>query len=125
MDRQQTDSRSIAAEAVGERPASATPAVVKEEMRKARDPAVAQAGAPSGPQASVAEKAAEALGERVGDAYPHVTMAEAQRRSREGAMHSQSYASTASQWFTQQPLVIAAAAFGLGYAAAFLMHRRQ
>jgi len=125
MDRQQTDSRSIAAEAVGERPASATPADVKEEMRKARDPAVAQAGAPSGPQASLAEKAAEALGERVGDAYPHVTMAEAQRRSREGTMHSPSYASTASQRFAQQPLVIAAVAFGLGYAAAFLMHRRQ
>jgi hypothetical protein len=125
MDRQQTDSRSIAAEAVGQRPESATPAVVKEEMRKAPDTAVPQAGAPAGPQASVAEKAAEAMGERAGDAYPDMTMAEAQRRSREAAMHAQSYASTVSRWVDQQPLAIAAAAFGVGYAAAFLIHRRQ
>ena len=125
MDREQTDPRRIAAEAVGQRPESATPAAVREEMRKAQDASVSYAGAPAGPQASVAEKAAEAMGERAGGAYPDMTMAEAQRRSRETDTGRHPYAASGSGWFQPQPLAIAAAAFGVGYAAAWLIHRRQ
>ena len=128
MDHRQTDPRRIAAEAVGERPQSAIPAAVKEEMRKSPGNAAAQAAAPAGPQASLAAKTAEALGERAGGAYADATMEEAQRRSQELTRRASgdagSYASMASRWVEQQPLMTALAAFGLGYAAALLIHRR-
>lgn len=129
MDDTKTDTRRIAAEAVGERPASATPDAAKEKLRTLPEEFVRQVPDSAGPQASLAAKTAEAVGERVGDAYADATMAEARRRSQQSVRHAATrarfHATVGSRWFGQQPLMTAAAGFALGYVAALLVHRSR
>lgn len=126
MDDTKIDTRRIAAEAVGERPASATPDAAKEKLRTLPEEFVRPVPASAGPQASLAAKTAEAVGERVGDAYADATMAEAQRRSQQSIGHAATFhATVGSHWFGQQPLMTAAAGFALGYVAALMVHRSR
>ena len=110
------EKRRIAAEAVGERPASAIPDAAKNRVPEG-SPAIA-----AGPQASVATKTAEAVGERGGDgyAYPNATAEEVRDLSRELVRRSRGRAGSD----LAQPLMIAAAGFALGYVAALLIHDR-
>lgn len=110
------DRRKIADEAVGQRPASATPEVARDRV-----PAGRPAGS-AGPHASVATKTAEALGETVGDAYayPDATPEEVRRRSREFMRHE----SMRNRSGAAPPFMIATVGFALGYVAALLLHHR-
>jgi hypothetical protein len=113
------DKRKIVDEAIGERPASAIPAVARDRVPQA-------ALRPSfsvGPEASIAAKTAEAVGERVGsgayadpatDRVPDRSWFPVRHRTIEMAprVGAQSY-------------VVAAAMFALGYGAAWLIHGRQ
>jgi hypothetical protein len=107
--------RRIADEAVGERPASATPEIAKDRAPEGR-PATS-----AGPHASVAARTAEALGETAAGAYayPDATAEEARDRSRATVRGD----GAASGAYAGRPLMMAAAGFVIGYAAAFLIHR--
>jgi hypothetical protein len=139
MDDKQPYASTIAAEAVGERLGESTSEAANGNTeRRPREPVATSAG----PQARMAEKAAEAVGERIGDAYADATPDEARARSREvvrraatqarsqsgagneTATTSRQAAQALSQQLAQQPLVTVLAAFGLGYVAAWLIHRR-
>jgi hypothetical protein len=110
------DRRSIADEAVGQRPESAIPQAAKDRVPEGR-PANA-----AGPHASLATKTAEALGETVGDAYayPDATADEVRHRSRASLRRRP----TGNGSGSAPQLMIAAAGFAIGYMAALLVHRR-
>ena len=111
------DRRRIADEALGQRPAGAIPDAAKDRVPRGR-PANS-----AGPHASVATKTAEALGEAVGDAYAYQDSAAEQVRNRSrGAVRRAS--ALRERPDLAQPLMIAAAGFAMGYAAALLIHRR-
>jgi hypothetical protein len=124
MQDKKPDPDRIADEAVGEALESRHPdAINKEEAR----PVPASAG----PQANVADKTAESIGERAGDAYADATPDEARERSRsfvqQGATQAGPRRSDAARGRTMvggQQVVTVVAAFALGYATAFLFHRR-
>jgi hypothetical protein len=122
MEDKNTDPDRIAEEAVGEALESRHPDAGKEEAR----PVPASAG----PQANVADKTAESIGERAGDAYADATTDQARERSRtaiqQGAMQAgrQSGAANNRMMAGGQQVVTVVAAFALGYATAFLFHRR-
>src|SRR3954454_3796403 len=110
--------RRIANEAVGERPASATPDVARDKVPEAALRSQRSVGA----QASIADRTAEAMGERVSTgAYADPASDKASKRSlslvrsplREITSHS-----------VGQSYLGAAGIFALGYAAAWLIHRR-
>src|SRR3954447_2001099 len=112
------DRRKIADEAVGERPASATPDVARDRVPEAalRSPFSV------GPQASTAAKTAESIGERVSTgAYADPTTDRVSSRwptlARRLSMEMTSYSGG-------QSYLMMAAIFALGYAAAWLIHRR-
>jgi hypothetical protein len=114
----------IAEEAVGEALESRHPGAGKEEARPAPTSA--------GPQANVADKTAESVGERVSDAYADATPDEARERSRSVVQQGLTQAGprrsgTAGDGMTLggQHVVTVVAAFALGYATAFLFHRRD
>jgi hypothetical protein len=125
MSERNTDARKIAAEAVGERPASAIPEAAKQYAVKAPDPSAA----PAGPRASLAARTAEAVGEREGGAYADATIEEAQRRSRETVRRPRSSQAHATRWlsdqFGRQPFIAISAAFALGYLAASVVNHRR
>jgi hypothetical protein len=112
----------IAAEAVGERLGSPPPDTGEQTPRPAAESA--------GPQARIADKSAESLGERSGEAYADATMNEARERSRKVFPHaatdvgSQTGDASLFRPFDPQTFVTVIAAFGLGYAAALLIHHR-
>jgi hypothetical protein len=122
MDDKEGYSSKIAAEAVGERLGSPPPDAGEQAPR----PAATSAG----PQARVADKTAESVGERAGDAYADATPDEARERSRKVDRHaatqtgSQAGGAALSRQFDQQTFTVFAA-LALGYAAAFLIHRRS
>lgn len=118
MDDQKPDSQAIANEAVGEtRDRPTADAANKVEMPT--EDAIRRRAASAGPQADIAVKTAESVGERVGDAY--ATTAEVRAGSRNVARRTPFQASHTAQ----QPVVMIAAGFALGYAAALWIHRRQ
>ena len=117
MDDKKSDPRIIAEEAVGQARGSPTPDAAKAEMPT--EDVIRQLAMSAGPQADIAAQTAESVGERVGDAY--ATTAEVKSGSRNVGRRVASQASHTAQ----QPFVIAAAGFALGYAAALLIHRRQ
>jgi hypothetical protein len=118
-----TDADRIAEEAVGEALESRHPDAGKEEVPPVQTSA--------GPQANVADKTAESVGERAGDAYADATPDEARERSRsfvqQGARQAgprRSDTASDKMMLGGQQVVTAVAAFALGYATAFLFHRR-
>lgn len=116
MDENEAYSSPIAAESVGE--TRATPAPNTHEH------AVRPVATSAGPQARIAEKTAESVGERAGDAYADATTEQARDRSRNFIQRSRaSGGGSIYPWFDEGTLVTAVAAFALGYAIAFLIHR--
>ena len=110
--------RRIADEAVGERPTSAIPEVAKDRVPEAalRSPRSV------GSQASIADRTAEAMGERVSTgAYADPATDRASGRwpilARRSPMKMVTYSGG-------QSYLTMAAIFALGYAAAWLIHRR-
>lgn len=102
------DPKKIADEAVGQRPQSAIPEAVQEQMAPISDRAIRQRAVSAGPRASIAERTAEAMGERSGAAYAH---------------------QNAAGWWPEilaggLPLISGAAIFAIGYGTALLIHRR-
>jgi len=118
MDDKKPDPQAIAREAVGETRDPLTPDTANKVEMPTED-VIRRRAISAGPQADIAIKTAESVGERVGDAY--ATTAEVKSGSRNVARRVASQASHTAQ----QPFVIAAAGFALGYAAALLIHRRQ
>jgi hypothetical protein len=110
--------RRIADEAVGERPASDTPDFARDRVPEG----ALQSARSVGSQASIADRTAEAMGERVSTgAYADpATDRVSGRRSilpRRSSMGMTSYSGG-------QSYLMMAAIFALGYAAAWLLHRR-
>jgi len=118
MDDKKPDPQAIAREAVGETRDPLTPEATNKVEMPTED-VIRRRAISAGPQADIAIKTAESVGERVGDAY--ATTAEVKSGSRNVGRRVASQASHTAQ----QPFVIAAAGFALGYAAALLIHRRQ
>jgi hypothetical protein len=122
MDEQKAYASDIAAEAVGERLGSPSPDPGPQTPRPAAES--------TGHRARVADQTAESLGERSGDAYADATTNEARERSRKvfpraaTEAGSQTGGAALSRPFDQQTFVTVLAAFGLGYAAALLIHHR-
>jgi hypothetical protein len=109
--------RRIADEAVGERPASATPDVVRDRVPEAALRSQRSVGA----HASIADRTAEAMGERVSTgayADPATDRASGRRPilARRPSMDA-SYSGGHSY-------LMMAAIFALGYATAWLIHHR-
>lgn len=117
MDNKKSDPRIIAEEAVGQARGSPTPEAPKAEMPT--DDVIQRLAMSAGPQADNAARTAESIGERVGDAY--ATTDEVKARSRNVARRAAPQASRAAQ----QPFILVATGFALGYAAALLIHHRQ
>jgi hypothetical protein len=123
MDEQKAYASDIAAEAVGERFGSPPPDTGEHSPRPAAESA--------GPRARVADNTAESLGERSSDAYADATTNEARERSRRvfpraaTEARSQAGSSVLSWPFGQETFITVLAAFGLGYAAALLIHRTR
>src|SRR4051812_47934508 len=110
--------RRIADEAVGERPASATPDAARDRVPEAS----LQLPRSVGPQASIADQTAEAMGERVSTgAYADPATDRVLGRWR--ILDRGPSTGMASQSGGQFYLMMAAI-FALGYAAAWLIHRR-
>jgi len=109
--------RKIIDEAVGERPASATPNVARDRVPEA----ALRPQRSVGTEASIAARTAEAMGERVSTgAYADPTTDRASSRwpilARRPSMGMASYSGG-------QSYLMMAAIFALGYAAAWLIHR--
>jgi hypothetical protein len=111
--------RRIADEAIGERPASATPDVARDRVPEA----ALQPPRSVGSQASIAARTAEAMGERVSTgayADPDTDRVSGRwpifARRRSTGMASQSGG---------QSYLMSVTIFALGYAVAWLIHRRR
>jgi len=110
--------RRIANEAVGERPASATPDVARDRVPEA----ALQSQRSVGSQASIAARTAEAMGERISSgAYADPATDRASGRWPILARHS---STGIASYSGGQSYLMMAAIFALGYAAAWLIHRR-
>ena len=113
-----TNRRRIADEAVGERPANATPEVARDRVSDA----ALQPPRSVGSQASVAARTAEAMGERVSTgAYADPTT---DGMSGRRPMLARRPSTEMTSHFARQSYLMMAAIFALGYAAAWLLHRR-
>jgi hypothetical protein len=121
------DPDAIAEEAVGQRHGEPPPYAVKEQPDMSQEEMARQLSKPAGPQASIPEKTAEAVGERVGDAYADPGIAAARnlrgKIARLALPHERSGA--VRQVLKEQPLLVVAAGFALGYMSALLLHRRR
>ena len=117
MEEKKSDSRIIAEEAVGQARGSPTPDAAKAEMPT--QDVIRRLARSAGPQADIAAQTAESVGERVGDAY--ATTDEVKAGSRNVARGAASPASRAGQ----QPFILVAAGFALGYAAALWIYPRR
>jgi ElaB/YqjD/DUF883 family membrane-anchored ribosome-binding protein len=113
----QPDLDRIAEESLGQRHASPPPEAVREKERMSPEETVQRLAKSAGAQASTSEKTAESMGERVGDAYSDGTKLASDKTSVRHAAQS-------SHWFDEQPFLTVLAAFGLGYIAGVLTHRR-
>lgn len=113
------DPQAIADEAVGETRDRPTSDAASGRVEMPTADVIRRRATSAGPQADIAVKTAESVGERVGDAY--ATTAEVEAGTRNVARRAGFKASHTAQ----QPFVMAAAGFALGYAAALLIHRRQ
>ncbi len=118
------DPDAIAEEAVGQRHGDPPPYAVKQEPDISQEELARRLSKPAGPRASIPEKTAEAVGERVGNAYADPGSARnlpgiarlAGPRERSGAVR---------QVFDEQPFLMVAASFALGYITALMLHSRR
>ena len=127
MQTRKQDPDVIAEEAVGQRYGDPPPYAVKEQPDMSQEEMARQLSKPAGPQASIPEKTAEAVGERVGDAYADPGSAAARnlpgKIARVALPHERSGA--VRQVLDEQPFLMMAASFALGYMTALLLQRRR
>jgi len=125
METRKQDRDAIAEEAVGQRHGEPPPYAVNQKPDMSQEEMARRLSEPAGPRASIPEKTAEAVGERVGDAYadpgsarnlPGKIARRAGRHERSGAVR---------QVLAEQPFVMVAASFALGYMTALLLHGRR
>ena len=123
MDNNRNNPQKIAAEAVGERPANATPPVAKEQAEGVSGEVIRHRAFSAGPQSSVGTRTAEAMGERGsgGYAYPDATPAEASYQSRNARAH----VVRSEYQFGGLALLPLLVSFGVGYGACWLIHSRH
>jgi hypothetical protein len=138
------DPDAIAEEAVGQRHEDPPPYAVKEQPEMSQEEMARRLSEPAGPRASIPEKTAEAVGERVGDAYADPGSAAARNRPAKiahlagphgrpsgngaadlqlGAVHRMTQ--VVSHQLDEQPFLVVAASFALGYMTALLLHGRR
>jgi hypothetical protein len=125
METRKQDPDEIAEEAVGQRHGDPPPYAVKEKPGISQEEMARRLSQPAGPRASIPEKTAEAVGERVGDAYADPGSARNLPRkiARPAGPHDRSGA--VRQMLDEQPFVVIAASFALGYMTALLLHGRR
>jgi hypothetical protein len=125
METRKQDPDAIAEEAVGQRHGEPPPYAVNQKPEVSQEEMARRLAEPAGPRASIPEKTAEAVGERVGDAYadpgsarnlPGKTARRAGPHERSGAVR---------QVLDEQPFVMVAASFALGYMTALLLYGRR
>ena len=144
MQTRKQDSDAIAEEAVGQRHGDPPPYGVKKKPDVSQEEMARRLAKPAGPRASIPEKTAEAVGERVGDAYADPGSAAPRnprgkiarlalphgRFSGNGAADPilgavRQVVQVVSHQFDEQPFMMVAASFALGYMTALLLHRRR
>jgi hypothetical protein len=124
MEIRKEDPDAIAEEAVGQRHGDPPPYAVTEKPEMSQEEMARRLSQPAGPRASIPEKTAEAVGERVGDAYADPGSARnfPRKIARPAGPHDRSGA--VRQVLNEQPFVVVAASFALGYMTALLLHGR-
>ena len=144
METRKQDRDAIAEEAVGQRHGDPPPYAVKKQPDISQEEMAQRLSKSAGPRASIPEKTAEAVGERVGDAYADPGSAVARNRpgmiarlagpygrpSGNGAADPvlgavRQVTQVVSHQFDEQPLLIVAASFALGYMTGLLLHGRR
>jgi hypothetical protein len=127
METRRQDPDAIAEEAVGQRHGDPPPYAVKEQQDVSQEEMARRLAQPAGPRASIPEKSAEAVGERVGDAYADPGSAAARnlpgKLAHLAGPHERSGA--VRQVLDEQPFLMVAASFALGYMAALMLHGRR
>jgi hypothetical protein len=127
MQTRKQDPDAIAEEAVGQRHGDPPPYAVKEQPDMSQEEMARRLSQPAGPRASIPEKTAEAVGERAGDAYADPGSAAARNRpgkiARGAGPHERSDA--LRRVLDEQPFLMVAASFALGYMTALVLHGRQ
>jgi hypothetical protein len=127
METRKQDPDAIAEEAVGQRHGEPPPYAVQAHPDISQEEMTRRVSQPAGPQASIPEKTAEAVGERVGDAYADPGSAGARnlpgKTTRLAAANEGSGA--LRQVLDEQPFLMVAASFALGYMTALMLHRRR
>jgi hypothetical protein len=121
------DPDAIAEEAVGQRHGDPPPYAVKQQPDVSQEEMARRLSQPAGPRASIPEKSAEAVGERVGDAYADPGSGAARnlpgKLAYPAGPHERSDAMR--QVLDEQPFLMVAASFALGYMAALMLHGRR
>ena len=132
METRKQDPDAIPEEAVGQRHGDPPLYAVKKQPDMSQEDMARRLSKPAGPRASIPEETAEAVGERVGDAYadPGSTAARNQRFTGNGAADPvlgavRQVAQLVSHQFGEQPFMMVAAAFALGYMTALMLHGRR
>jgi hypothetical protein len=144
METRNQDRDAIAEEAVGQRHGDPPPYAVKEEPDMSQEEMARRLSKPAGPPASIPEKTAEAVGERVGEAYADPGSGAARnspgkiarlalphgRFSGNGAADPilgavRQVVQVVSPQFDEQPFIMVAASFALGYMTGLLLHGRR
>ena len=144
MQTRKQDPDAIAEEAVGQRHGDPPPYAVKKKPDMSQEEIARRLSKPAGPRASIPEKTAEAVGERVGDAYADPHKAAARNRPGIIARFAGPYVRPAgngaadpvlgtvrqvtqvvSRQFDEQPLLMVAASFALGYMTGLLLQGRR
>ena len=125
MQTRKQDPDAIAEEAVGQRHGDPPPYAVKQQPDVSPEEMARRLSEPAGSRASIPEKTAEAVGERVGDAYADPGSARnlPGKIARRAGPHERSGA--VRQVLAEQPFVMVAASFALGYMTALLLHGRR
>ncbi len=127
MDTRKPDPDAIAEEAVGQRHADRPREAATQQPDMSQEEVARRLSKPAGPQASIPEKTAESIGERVGDAYADPGSAAPGNRSGKTARLSLPHerSGAARQVLEEQPFLMVAASFALGYMTALLLHGRR
>jgi hypothetical protein len=127
MQTRKQDPDAIAEEAVGQRHGDPPPYAAREQPDMSPEERARRLAEPAGPRASIPEKSAEAVGERVGDAYADPGSGAARnlpgRLAHIAGPHERSDAMR--QMLDEQPFLMVAAGFALGYMAALMLHGRR
>jgi hypothetical protein len=127
METRKQDPDAIAEESVGQRHGDPPSYAVKRQPDMSQEEMARRLSQPAGPRASIPEKTAEAVGERVGDAYADPGSAAARnlpgKIARLAGPHERSGA--VRQGLDEQPFLMVAASFALGYMTGVWLHGRR